>query len=104
MAGLFECMVELLSCFLGTCVTEFYVRIAVFLGGDGLAFSRLPEHLAFSSIDAGGHWHQVAWTIHNARDLLLEIRLQAIEWKVMFIEVVIEHLMFEDMISIRFRD
>jgi len=104
MAGLFECMVELFSCFLGTCVTEFYVRIAIFLRGDGLAFSRLPEHLAFTSIDAGGHWHQVAWTIHNAFDLLLKIRVQVTEFKAMLIEVVIQNLMFKDMIGIRFRD
>jgi len=102
-ASLFKCMVKTLSSLIGSRVAGCDIIIAVCLRGDFFALQRRLDHLAFSSIDAGGDHYYVCWTIHDVFDLVLELGVQVVKLKTMLCEMVIEHLMFKNMIGIHAR-
>jgi len=100
MAMVFKRLIEVFSSLPGGFVAEQGVLIAALARLESFSFQSMLDHLAFPAIDARRNWCHVVWPVDDIFDFTLQLGVQFIILEIMFRKMVIEHLMFENMISI----
>lgn len=102
---LFKCSVELFGSPPGRSVAEQGILIATRVGLlESLSRQPLLDQLAFPTIDPRRNWCHVFGIVEDTFDLFLQVSVQFIIFEAMFLKMVIEHLMFKNMIGIRLGD
>jgi len=100
MAMVFKRLVEVFSSLPGSFVAQQGVLITALAGLESFSFQPMLDNLAFPAIDACRNWCHVVWPVDDIFDLTLQLGVQFVVLEVMFRKMVIEHLMFENMISV----
>jgi len=99
-AMIFKRFVKFFGSLPGRSVAEQGILIATRVGFESLSLHPMFDHLAFPAIDLRRNWCQVFGIVEDTFDLFLQVRVQIIVFEVMFCKMVIEHLMFKNMIGI----